>query len=156
MQRVTQARVWIAGREHARIGPGLLVFVGVEDLDNAADVEWMGRKLVELRIFSPATGGGTETLGSDSSREQSVLQIGGDLLLISQFTLFASTRKGTRPSWQGAAKPIKAIPVYEALHRRLAELMGRPVPSGVFGAEMLVELTNDGPVTLWLDSRVRE
>jgi D-tyrosyl-tRNA(Tyr) deacylase len=82
--------------------------------------------------------------------------MGGEILLVSQFTLFASTRKGTRPSWHRAAKPPVAIPLYEALHRRLSELLGRPVPTGVFGADMQLELTNDGPVTLWLDSKTRE
>lgn len=152
LQRVTSARVMIDGIEHSRIGLGWLALVGVEDADGSEDVEWLSRKLVELRVFEV----GEEPPEPARPREQSVGEIGGDILLVSQFTLFASTRKGTRPSWHRAARPPIAIPLYEALHRRLSELLGRPVPTGVFGAHMQLELTNDGPVTLWLDSKVRE
>lgn len=151
LQRVTSARVVITGQEHGRIGVGLLALVGVEDADGPEDIEWVARKMVELRIFEALP-----AVGAEGGSERSVVQVGGDILLISQFTLFASVRKGTRPSWHRAARPPVAIPLYEALHRRLAEFMGRPVPTGVFGADMSVELTNDGPVTLWLDSKVRE
>ena len=158
LQRVTSARVMIDGIEHSRIGLGWLALVGVEDADGSEDVEWLSHKLVELRVFEVGEEHSEQSALPEPARprEQSVGEIGGDILLVSQFTLFASTRKGTRPSWHRAARPPIAIPLYEALHRRLSELLGRPVPTGVFGAHMQLELTNDGPVTLWLDSKVRE
>lgn len=160
LQRVTSARVLISGREQSCIGLGLLAMVGVEDTDGPEDVEWLGRKIVELRIFDPAPAASdtmlTDTASAVGPRERSVVQAGGEILLVSQFTLFASTRKGTRPSWHRAARPPVAIPLYEGLHRRLATLLGRPVPTGVFGDEMTLELCNHGPVTVLLDSKVRE
>lgn len=160
LQRVTSARVVIAGHEQARIGPGLLVFVGVEEVDGPEDIEWLARKTVDLRVFEPApvepVDGATDDSGARGAGERSVVQVGGEILLVSQFTLFASTRKGTRPSWHRAARPPIAIPLYEAFHRRLTELLGRTVPAGIFGADMSIELTNDGPVTLCLDSKARE
>lgn len=128
------------------IGRGLLVLVGKEDADTAEDIEWLAAKIVNLRIFADDTG----------TMNRSVIDIGGELLVVSQFTLFASTRKGTRPSWHRAARPETAIPLYEALVRRLGELLGRPVATGRFGAMMQVALVNDGPVTLLLDTKARE
>ena len=110
------------------------------------DVEWLGGKIVNLRLFADESG----------VIKRSLLETGGGILLISQFTLFASTKKGTAPSWHRAAKPEKAIPLYEAMITRLGELCGRPIATGRFGAMMQVALVNDGPVTLWLDSRTRE
>lgn len=128
------------------IGRGLLVLLGVEPADGAEDVEWLVAKLVQLRIFDDEAG----------EMNRSVTDVGGEILLVSQFTLHASTRKGTRPSWHRAAKPDIAVPLYEAFLHRLQELTGKPVPTGIFGAEMQVALVNDGPVTLIVDSKSRE
>jgi len=146
LQRVTSASVEVAGEMVGAIGRGLLVLVGKEDADTAEDIEWLAAKIVNLRIFADDTG----------TMNRSVIDIGGELLVVSQFTLFASTRKGTRPSWHRAARPETAIPLYEALVRRLGELLGRPVATGRFGAMMQVALVNDGPVTLLLDTKARE
>ncbi len=128
------------------IAHGLLVLIGKEPADTAEDIEWLAAKIVNLRLFADETG----------AMNRSLLDSGGGLLLVSQFTLFASTRKGTRPSWHRAAKPDLAIPLYEAMVRRLGELLGRPIQTGRFGAMMQVALVNDGPVTLILDSKTRE
>ena len=128
------------------IGRGLLVLLGVEPSDGSEDIEWLATKLVQLRIFNDEAG----------VMNRSVTDVGGGILLVSQFTLHASTRKGTRPSWHRAAKPDTAVPLYEAFHYRLQELTGKAVPTGVFGAEMQVALVNDGPVTLIVDSKSRE
>jgi D-tyrosyl-tRNA(Tyr) deacylase len=146
IQRVSSASVTVAGEALGAIQRGLLVLVGKEEADTADDIEWLAQKIVSLRIFADDTG----------AMSRSVLDIGGDLLLVSQFTLFASTKKGTRPSWHRAAKPDVAIPLYEAMVRRLGELMGRPIQTGRFGAMMQVALVNDGPVTLIIDSKARE
>jgi D-tyrosyl-tRNA(Tyr) deacylase len=146
LQRVTSASVTVAGETVGAIGSGLLVLVGKEDADTAEDIEWLTAKIVNLRIFADETG----------AMNRSVLEIGGEILVVSQFTLFASTRKGTRPSWHRAARPETAIPLYEALVRRLGELLGRPIATGRFGAMMQVSLVNDGPVTLLIDTKTRE
>lgn len=146
LQRVSTASVRIDGQIRASIGAGLLVLLGIEPADGAEDVEWLANKLVHLRIFDDEAG----------VMNLSVLDTGGEILLVSQFTLHASTRKGTRPSWHRAARPEIAIPLYHSFHVRMEELLARPVPTGIFGAEMQVELINDGPVTLILDSRLRE
>jgi D-aminoacyl-tRNA deacylase len=146
LQRVTSASVSIGGETVGAIGPGLLVLVGKEDADTADDVEWLAGKIVNLRIFADETG----------TMSRSVRDVEGGILLVSQFTLFASTRKGTRPSWHRAARPETAIPLYEALVRRLGELLGRPIATGRFGAMMQVSLVNDGPVTLLIDTKTRE
>ncbi len=125
---------------------GMLVLVGKEEADGPEDVEWLANKLVGLRLFTDPNG----------AMNASVREIGGGILLVSQFTLFASTRKGTRPSWHRAAKPESAIPLYESLTRRLSELLGRPIATGRFGAMMQVSLVNDGPVTLIIDTKTRE
>jgi D-tyrosyl-tRNA(Tyr) deacylase len=146
VQRVSTAKVQVAGAVVGEIKAGLLVLLAVEPADTAEDIEWLAAKLRHLRLFDDEAG----------VMNRSVFEVGGDLLLVSQFTLHASTKKGTRPSWHRAAKPDVARPLYEAFQRRLEELLGRPVPTGSFGADMQVSLVNDGPVTLILDSKLRE
>ncbi|HEX6138355.1 MAG TPA: D-aminoacyl-tRNA deacylase [Casimicrobiaceae bacterium] len=146
VQRVLDARVVVDGAVVGAIGPGLLLLAGIAADDTPADRDWLVRKLVDLRIFDDEQG----------VMNRSVRDVGGDLLAVSQFTLFASTRKGNRPSWSGAAPPQIAQPQFEALVSALAQRLGKPVPCGAFGATMQVTLTNDGPVTIWLDSRNRE
>ena len=145
IQRVSSASVTIAGRVAGRIDRGLLVFVGIEAADAAADGEWLARKLVLLRIFADHAG----------QMNQSVADIGGGILLVSQFTLHASTGKGTRPSFNAAARPEHAKPLYERFIAQLSAALGRPVQTGEFGAMMDVALVNDGPVTLIIDSKAR-
>jgi D-tyrosyl-tRNA(Tyr) deacylase len=140
------ARVEVAGRMTGDIERGLLVLLGVAPEDQADDVEWLANKLTGLRIFQDDEG----------VMNRSVVDVGGSILLVSQFTLLASTKKGNRPSYTGAARPEVAEPLYEFMRRRLEALLGRPVPTGVFGADMQVHLVNDGPVTLVIDSRCRE
>ncbi|HEY8397111.1 MAG TPA: D-aminoacyl-tRNA deacylase [Flavihumibacter sp.] len=146
IQRVRQASVEIDGRVHSSIGKGLLVLVGVEDADNEEDINWISSKIVQLRIFNDAEG----------VMNCSLKDTGGDLLLVSQFTLHASTRKGNRPSYIRASKPPVAVPLYEKLIARLAADLGKPIATGVFGADMLVSLQNDGPVTIIIDSKQKE
>src|SRR5436190_838172 len=136
IQRVTSASVTIEGETVGTIGYGLLVLVGKVDADAADDIDWLAGKIVNLRIFTDEAG----------VMNRSVIDIGGEILLVSQFTLFASTKKGTRPSWHRAAKPELAIPLYEAMTRKLSDLLGRPIQTGRFGAMMQVALVNDGPV----------
>ena len=146
MQRVREASVEVHGNTLARIGSGLLVLVGVAHDDTADDRDWLARKLVELRIFDDDRG----------VMNRSVLDVAGDVLAVSQFTLHASTRKGNRPSWSRAAPPDVAAPQFDSFVRSLADRLGRPVATGRFGADMQVALVNDGPVTILLDSRNRE
>lgn len=146
IQRVSSARVTIAGRVAGQIEHGLLVFVGLEAADTAADGEWLAQKIVKLRIFADDAG----------QMSKSVADIGGGILLISQFTLHASTAKGTRPSFNAAARPGQAKPLYEQFVIQLSAMLGRPVATGEFGALMEIVLVNDGPVTLVIDSKVRE
>ena len=146
VQRVREASVVVDGATIARIGVGLLVLVGIAADDTPEDRDWLARKLVELRIFDDDQG----------VMNRSVLDIAGDVLAVSQFTLYASTRKGNRPSWSRAAPPEAAAPQFDAFVRALAERLGKPVAAGRFGANMQVALVNDGPVTIWLDSRDRE
>ena len=146
IQRVREATVRTAGGESGRIGPGLLILVGCEPTDGTDDLDWLARKAVDLRIFDD----------EDGVMNRSVREVGGGILLVSQFTLLASTRKGARPSWHRAARPEVAEPLCREFHRRLEALLDRRVPQGVFGAHMEVSLVNDGPVTLILDSRLRE
>jgi D-tyrosyl-tRNA(Tyr) deacylase len=145
VQRVSSASVTIAGRVAGEIGPGLLVLVGIGPDDQAADGEWLAQKLVRLRIFPDAA----------DHMNLSVADIGGGILLISQFTLHASTQKGTRPSFNQAARPEHAQPLYEQFIQQLGLALGRPVQTGEFGARMAVALVNDGPVTLIVDSPPR-
>jgi D-tyrosyl-tRNA(Tyr) deacylase len=146
IQRVREARVEVAGRVTGAIGPGLLVLAGVAADDTDDDRDWLARKIVALRIFGDAAG----------VMNRSVLDAGGAILAVSQFTLFASTRKGARPSWSGAAPPELARPRFDDFVAALARELGQPVPTGEFGADMAVSLVNDGPVTIWLDTRQRE
>jgi D-tyrosyl-tRNA(Tyr) deacylase len=146
IQRVRRARVTVEDRVTGEIGPGLLVLAGVTDGDTADDRVWLARKIVQMRLFDDDAG----------VMNRSVQEVGGDILAVSQFTLFASTRKGNRPSYSAAAPPEIARPAFDALVAELAQSMGRPVPTGIFGAMMQVELVNDGPVTILLDSRARE
>ena len=146
IQRVREARVEVAGRVTGAIGPGLLVLAGVAADDTDDDRDWLARKIVALRIFGDAAG----------VMNRSVRDAGGAILAVSQFTLFASTRKGARPSWSGAAPPELARPRFDDFVAALARELGQPVPTGEFGADMAVSLVNDGPVTIWLDTRQRE
>jgi len=146
IQRVREADVTVDGRVVGAVGPGLLVLAGVTDGDDASDREWLARKIVQLRIFDDDAG----------VMNRSVAESGGGILAVSQFTLYASTRKGNRPSYIGAARPEVAQPAFDAFVALLAGLLGKPVATGVFGAMMQVRLVNDGPVTIWLDSKARE
>lgn len=146
VQRVTKASVEIQKNLHASIGHGLLIFLGIEDDDGAEDLSYLVSKISQMRIFSDAEG----------KMNLDVKQAGGDLMVVSQFTLHASTKKGNRPSFIRAARPEKAIPLYESFLQELSRVHGHPVKSGVFGADMQIELVNDGPVTIWMDSKERE
>ena len=146
IQRATQASVAVEHKVVASIGPGLLLLVGVTATDGPDDIDWLVRKVVQLRVFSDDAG----------VMNRSVIDAGGELLAVSQFTLFASTRKGNRPSWAAAAPPEVAEPLFERFVAELSAAFGRRVPTGVFGADMAVSLVNNGPVTLLLDSRLRE
>lgn len=145
-QRVREAKVEVAGRVTGAIGPGLLVLAGFEAGDGEADLEWMVGKLAKLRVFADV----------DGVMNRSVQDAGGDILAVSQFTLYASVRKGNRPSWGRAAPGEISQPLFERFVEKLAAALGKPVPTGVFGADMQVSLCNDGPVTLCLDSRQPE
>jgi D-tyrosyl-tRNA(Tyr) deacylase len=146
IQRVSEASVTIGGSRKGAIGRGLLILLGIEAPDSTEDIEWLQGKIVRLRIFNDEQG----------VMNRSVLEVEGEILLVSQFTLFASTKKGNRPSYARAARPEIAIPLYEEFIRQLAVASGRPVQTGEFGAEMKIALTNDGPVTILLDSKNRE
>ena len=146
VQRVLNASVSISGHTTARIGKGLLALVGIEPADTAEDIAYLAAKLVRLRIFDDAEG----VMNLD------VRQTAGELLVVSQFTLHASTRKGNRPSYFRAAGEAFARPMYERFVATLAAASGRPVRTGEFGADMAVELVNDGPVTIWMDSKNKE
>ncbi|MEX1009886.1 MAG: D-aminoacyl-tRNA deacylase [Chthoniobacterales bacterium] len=146
VQRVSKAVVTVEGRVTGSIEGGLLVLVGVAADDTEEDLAWLAVKIVQQKLFADATG----------RMNWSVTESGGGILVVSQFTLLASTRKGTKPSWHRAAGPEVAVPLYERFVRKMEELLGRPVATGEFGAMMEVELVNDGPVTLVLDSRWRE
>jgi D-aminoacyl-tRNA deacylase len=146
IQRVTEASVVVSATIKGTIQRGLLVLVAVEESDTPEDVEWLSGKIARLRIFDDENG----------VMNRSVREAGGDVLLVSQFTLFASTKKGNRPSYSRSARPEIAIPVYERLIGRLAEDLGRPIQTGEFGAAMKVSLTNDGPVTIIIDTKNRE
>ena len=154
LQRVSSASVTIDGRVAGRIERGLLVFVGIETADNAADGEWLAQKIVRLRILADEAAASPEQ-GRGSQMNKSVADIAGGILLISQFTLHASTQKGTRPSFNAAAKPEHAQPLYAQFAAQLTAALGRPVATGEFGAHMDVALVNDGPVTLIIDSKAR-
>ena len=146
IQRVSSARVTVANETTGEIGRGLLVFLGIAPSDAEADAQWLAEKICALRLFEDAGG----------RMNRSVTEIGGGILVVSQFTLFASIRKGTRPSFNDAAKPEIAIPLYETFNRFATAALGRAVSTGRFAAMMQVALVNDGPVTLVVDSKNRE
>jgi D-tyrosyl-tRNA(Tyr) deacylase len=146
IQRVTHASVKVDGVIRGQVGPGLLVLMGVEDADGDEDIEWMSGKIVNLRIFDDENG----------VMNRSVIDMQGEILMISQFTLHASTKKGNRPSYLKASKPDHAVPVYEKMISRLEKDLGKSIQRGVFGADMKVELLNDGPVTIFIDSKQKE
>lgn len=143
IQRVAAARVDVGGQTVGAIGPGLLVFAGFEPDDGEADLAWLSAKLCKLRIFDDAAG----------VMNRSLVDSGGELLAVSQFTLFASLKKGSRPSWGRAARPEIAAPLFDRFVAQLERDLGRKVPTGVFGADMQVHLINDGPVTIAIDTR---
>lgn len=134
------------GQPAGAIGPGLMILLGIEEADTDTDIEWLCQKIVNLRIFNDDEG----------VMNRSVQDIGGEILLVSQFTLFASTKKGNRPSYIRAARPDIAIPIYERTILQLTNLMGKTIATGVFGADMQVSLVNDGPVTILIDTKDRE
>jgi D-tyrosyl-tRNA(Tyr) deacylase len=146
IQRVAHASVTIDGKEKSRIGKGFLVLLGIEEADNQEDIEWLVKKITGLRIFDDENGVMNLNIG----------QVNGDIIVVSQFTLMASTKKGNRPSWIRAAGHATAIPLYEEFCKRLSEAMGKPVGTGEFGADMKVELLNDGPVTICMDTKRKE
>lgn len=143
IQRVRHASVSIEEREVGAIGQGLLILAGIEEADTREDIDWLCRKVTSMRIFDDENG----------VMNRSVTDVDGQILVVSQFTLMASTRKGNRPSYIRAARPETAIPLYEAFVEQLKQLTGKDVPTGVFGADMQVELVNDGPVTILMDSK---
>jgi D-tyrosyl-tRNA(Tyr) deacylase len=145
LQRVSEASCTIAGQVSGKINAGLLVLLGIEDADTTEDIQWLSKKIVNLRIFNDEA----------EVMNRSLLDTGGDLLLISQFTLHASTKKGNRPSYIRAAKPPVAIPLYEATIQQLEADLGKPIQTGQFGADMKIALLNDGPVTIIIDTKER-
>lgn len=146
IQRVSEAEVVVEGQPVAKIGHGLLVLVGIENADGHEDIEWLSKKIVNLRIFNDAQG----------VMNRSLLEIAGDIIVVSQFTLHAATKKGNRPSYIKAAKPDIAIPMYEQFVAQLQGLLGKKVGTGIFGADMKVSLLNDGPVTIAIDTKNKE
>ena len=146
IQRVTKASVTIEGNTVSSIGTGMLLLLGIEDTDTAEDITWLSNKITNLRIFNDAQG----------VMNQSVKEVDGDILLVSQFTLYAATKRGNRPSYIRASKPDIAIPLYEQMLARLEQDMGKEVPAGIFGADMKVALLNDGPVTILIDTKNKE
>ncbi len=146
IQRVKRASVTVEGKITGEIGEGLLVLVGIEDSDTEDDSQWLAGKLVNLRIFDDENG----------VMNRSVADVNGNILIVSQFTLMASTKKGNRPSYIRASKHNFAIPMYEQLCGHVSSLLGKPVQTGIFGADMQVELLNNGPVTIFIDSHLRE
>ena len=146
IQRVKEASVTIAGRQKSAIGQGMLILVGIEDADTQEDIDWLCRKVVQLRIFDDA----------DGVMNLPITEVeGGEILVVSQFTLMASTQKGNRPSYIQASRPEFAVPMYEKFVSQLSQSLGKPVPTGEFGADMQVALVNDGPVTIIIDSHMK-
>lgn len=145
IQRVSEASVKIEGKTKSEIGIGLMILLGIEDADGMEDIEWLAKKIVNLRIFPD----------EQQVMNRSLLDVGGEILLISQFTLHASTKKGNRPSYIKAAKPPEAIPLYEKMIQALEKELGNKIGTGEFGADMKVSLINDGPVTISIDTKNR-
>lgn len=143
IQRVSESSVTIDGKVKSKIGTGLLVLLGIEEADGREDIEWLAKKIVNLRIFPD----------EQEVMNKSLLDVGGELLLVSQFTLHASTKKGNRPSYIKAARPEIALPLYEEAIRVIAVELGKSISTGTFGADMKVSLINDGPVTLMMDTK---
>lgn len=146
IQRVAKASITIEGKVHSSIGSGLLVLLGIEDADTNDDIEWLSGKVVNLRIFND----------NDGVMNISVKDTNGEILVVSQFTLHASTKKGNRPSYIKASKPDFAIPTYEKFIQQLSNDLGKKIQTGVFGSDMKVELLNDGPVTIVIDTKNKE
>ena len=146
IQRVQSAEVSVNGEKYAEIQFGMLVLVGIESNDSADDIDWLSKKIVNLRIFSDDEG----------KMNRSILETNGQIMVVSQFTLFASTKKGNRPSYIRSAKPEISIPLYDQFVFAMERLVNKPVKTGVFGANMAVQLVNDGPVTILIDSKNRE
>ncbi|MES2061451.1 MAG: D-aminoacyl-tRNA deacylase [Bacteroidota bacterium] len=146
IQRVSEASCKVDGNITGQIGIGFLVLLGVEDADTDDDLQWLAQKITGLRVFGDENG----------LMNKALADIGGDILLISQFTLFAQTKKGNRPSFIRAARPDKAIPMYEQMIKTLETITGKKIATGIFGADMKVSLVNDGPVTITIDTKVRE
>ena len=146
IQRVAEAKVTIGGSVTGAIQYGLVVLLAIEEADTAEDIEWLSGKIVRLRVFNDENG----------VMNRSVQEVQGGILLVSQFTLFASTKKGNRPSYSRSARPEIAVPLYQQFIARLGQDLGQPIQTGEFGAHMLVSLTNDGPVTIIIDSKTRE
>lgn len=146
IQRASRASVTVDGNITGSIGTGLLVLLGIEDADNTEDIIWLSNKIINLRIFNDEEG----------VMNRSVKEVDGDILLVSQFTLHAATKKGNRPSYIRASKPDVAIPLYEQMIRQLSEDLGKSIPTGIFGADMKVDLLNDGPVTIIIDTKAKE
>jgi D-tyrosyl-tRNA(Tyr) deacylase len=146
IQRVSEASVTIDQKVNGKIGAGLLVFLGIEAEDTQEDIDWLVGKIARLRIFSD----------SEDKMNLSLSDVGGEVLVISQFTLHASTKKGNRPSYIRSAPPDIAVPLYEAFLKKLEQTLAKPVATGIFGADMKVALVNDGPVTISIDSKRRE
>lgn len=146
IQRVTRSSVVIDGVCHGEIGPGLNILIGITDGDSDEDIDWLCHKIVNLRIFDDDEG----------VMNRSVIDVNGDILVISQFTLYASTKKGNRPSYIKAAKPEVSVPLYEKFLKRLENILGKRVKKGIFGADMSVTIVNNGPVTILIDTKNRE
>ncbi|HUC79582.1 MAG TPA: D-aminoacyl-tRNA deacylase [Flavisolibacter sp.] len=146
IQRVSKASVTVDGTTTGEIQTGLLVLLGIEDADTEEDISWLSAKMVNLRIFNDENG----------VMNKSVIEVGGDVLLVSQFTLHASTKKGNRPSYIRASKPDFAVPMYEKMKTQLEKDLGKGIQTGIFGADMKVELLNDGPVTIVIDTKNKE
>lgn len=146
IQRVSRASVTVNSETIAKIDIGLLIFLGIEDADNFEDIQWLSKKIANLRIFND----------SDAVMNQSLMDIDGNAIVVSQFTLHAATKKGNRPSYIKAAKPEVAIPLYEKFVQQLEADLGKKIGTGVFGADMKVELLNDGPVTIVIDTKNKE
>lgn len=146
IQRVSRASVTVGGEVVAKIGNGLLVLLGIEDADTQEDSQWLSKKIAQLRIFNDNQG----------VMNCSVTEVQGDVIVVSQFTLHAQTRKGNRPSYIKASKPEFAVPMYKQFCRQMSADLGKNVQTGVFGAHMEVELINDGPVTIWFDTKNKE
>lgn len=146
LQRVTQASCVVDGITTGAIETGFLVLLGIEDADTAEDLDWLAQKIIGMRVFSDENG----------MMNKALADVNGDILLISQFTLFAATKKGNRPGFTRAAKPDVAIPLYEKMIEKLSALLGKKVSKGIFGADMKISLLNDGPVTIIIDTKNKE